>query len=492
MKWKDECQANKKIPVFRLTQWLDAWDDYEFDPHVQRRKPEPYIYLFSMPATTLRRLSDVYRRERDVQSAEGLQREREESRTARIRRYIVAGYPFGDLRPPLRSRNKHLRKPGWLPTAIVVNILTPSDRRRGKAIKKPHTARLIEREDKHQLQLPVGDDFSPTDLRPFEVIDGQHRLWSFDGDDDASNFEVPVVAFRGLDVAWQAYLFWSINISPKRINPSHAFDLYPLLRTQDWLETKGEITVYREARAQEITEWLYRFPASPWHDRINMLQRKGKGNVSQASWVLSLIGSFFGTGRGKGRHGLFQSPYGPNRTTLRWERVQQIAFVLDFWVLLKEGIDESEHDWIELYRSEDKDGLTDKSSLLNQGMGVRAAHAVLNDIFFSRAEEWDLNSWDFGVEDKTLAMERDIEGAISSLRKTNFHCHLLQTTDAMAGFDWRSVDGPRVRGSEQEMTTRAYRGSGGITVLMHNILTYVAQHGESAVAAAANELLPEQ
>ena len=300
------------------------------------------------------------------------------------------------------------------------------------------------------------------------------------------------MAFRGLDVAWQAYLFWSINMSPKRINPSHAFDLYPLLRTQDWLDTKGEITVYREARAQEITEWLYRFPASPWHDRINMLQRKGEGSVSQASWVLSLIGSFFGTGRGKGRHGLFQSAYGANRITLRWERVQQIAFIVDFWVLLKEGLDESKHNWIQLYREQGKDALVDKSSLLNQGMGVRAAHAVLNDIFFSRAEQWDLDEWEFGIEDKTLTKEIDIEDAISSLRQTKFHCHLEHTADAMAGFDWRSVDGPGVRDSVHEMTTRAYRGSGGITVLLHNVLTFVSKYRESAVATAANDLLPEQ
>ena len=481
---------HQTIPVFRLTQWLDAWDAYEFDPNLQRRKPERYIYLFSMPATTLRRYSDVYRRERNVKAAEGIQRDREHSRTARISRYIAAGYPFGDLRPRLQLGNMHLRKPGWLPTAIVVNVLTCSDRRRGTTIKKDHMAHLIERKGKHHLQLPAGDDFSPSDLRPFEVIDGQHRLWAFDGDDDASNFEVPVVAFHGLDVAWQAYLFWSINISPKRINPSHAFDLYPLLRTQDWLETTGELTVYREARAQEITEWLYRLPASPWHDRISMLQRKGEPSVSQASWVLSLIGSFFSTGRGRGRYGLFQSHYDGEGTTLAWERVQQIAFIVEFWALLKKGIEDGKHDWIQLYRKQGKDAFADKSSLLNQGMGVRAAHAVLNDIFFYRVEEWGLNAWQFGIEDKTMTTENDILDAILSLRETDFHCHLEHTADAMKGFDWRSVDGPDVKSSNNdEMTKRAYRGSGGITVLMNNVVAHISEHAERTVAAAAASLL---
>jgi len=50
------------------------------------------------------------------------------------------------------------------------------------------------------------------------VIDGQHRLCAFE-EELNGEFEVPVVALQGLDIGWQAYLFSSINISPKRINP---------------------------------------------------------------------------------------------------------------------------------------------------------------------------------------------------------------------------------------------------------------------------------
>ena len=339
-----------EIPVLRLSQWLDVWGEYDFDPADQRRRPEPYMYLFTMSATRLRHFSDVYRRERDVEQAEGIQRAREDSRTDRIRRYIRAGYPFGDLKENLRRDNMHLRKPGWLPTAIVVNLLTEEDERRGRTIGDRHMAHLVEVNGEYRIRLPEHDSFEVGDLRPLEVIDGQHRLWAFDNSNGLSEFEVPVVAFRGLDVAWQAYLFWSINISPVRINPSHAFDLYPLLRTQDWLEKTGEITVYREARAQEITEWLYRHPISPWHGRISMLQRKGEPSVSQAAWIRSLIGSFFGTGRGKGRRGLFQSAYNDGRITLDWERIQQIAFILEFWNLLKKTVGESEEDWVSRYR----------------------------------------------------------------------------------------------------------------------------------------------
>ena len=479
-----------RVPVIRMTQWHPVWNDYNFDVDAQRRKPNPYIYLFSMSATTLRFFSDVYRRERSVESAEGIQRAREESRTDRIRRYIEAGYPFGDLRKNLREKNLHLRKPGWLPTAIVVNILTSSDERRGKTIKNEHRARLFERDGFRHLRLPADSTFRQTELRPFEVIDGQHRLWAFNDDDkELSEFELPVVAFEGLDVAWQAYLFWSINISPKRINPSHAFDLYPLLRTQDWLESTGEITVYREARAQEITETLYTLRISPWHNRISMLQRRGEPNVSQFAFVRSLIGSFFGTGRGRGRCGLFQVAYDDKGSTLDWERVQQIALILEFWILLESNVEDANHKWTGLYHAEKKDPFADKSSLLNQDMGVRAVHAVLNDLLYKHVRKWRLNQWYHPSADESSMMEKEINDAVIAIRKRKMHVYLSGIAAAMAGFDWRSVDGPGVRSSEEEMTKRAYRGSGGYTVLTKNILTHIANTGTDEIAPAADSVL---
>src|SRR5690606_26782999 len=116
--------------------------------------------------------------------------------------------------------------------------------------------------------LPAGieqSDWEPTSLPPIENIDGQHRLFAFDEMSGLpDDFELPVVAFQSLDIGWQAYLFWSINVSPKKINPSHAYDLFPLLRTQDWLERVSAVHVYREARAQELVDILFRHEQSPW------------------------------------------------------------------------------------------------------------------------------------------------------------------------------------------------------------------------------------
>lgn len=96
-------QGSQKVKAIRFRQWLTEWDDYSFAPSLQRRKPEPHLYLFAMKAADLRLLCDVYRRKRDGSNVEGIQRIRDDSRTARIRRYVRYGYPYGDLRPAQRS-----------------------------------------------------------------------------------------------------------------------------------------------------------------------------------------------------------------------------------------------------------------------------------------------------------------------------------------------------------------------------------------------------
>src|SRR5437879_3571748 len=142
--------------------------------------------------------------------------------------------------------------------------------------------------DTATIKLPVAfkAKWAPR-VRPLEVIDGQHRLWSFAESGEDKNFELPVVAFHGLDISWQAYLFWTINIKPKRINPSLAFDLYPLLRTEDWLQRFAGHAIYRETRSQELVEALWSHPQSPWQGQIDMLGERPRQQVSQAAWVRS-------------------------------------------------------------------------------------------------------------------------------------------------------------------------------------------------------------
>ena len=119
-------------------------------------------------------------------------------------------------------------------------------------------------------------------MNPIEIIDGQHRLFAFEETDEIDgHFEFPLVLFENIDISWQAYLFWTINVRPRRINPSMAYDLYPLLRTTEWLErVEGPVT-YRETRSQELTEALWSHPESPWQKRIGMLGRERGKELSR-------------------------------------------------------------------------------------------------------------------------------------------------------------------------------------------------------------------
>lgn len=480
------------VPAIRFKQWLDIWDTYSSVNDGNWRKPEEYIYSFCMKAGDLRNLSDVYRRKYEGDQSEGVQRAKDRNRTTRIQRYVQTGYPFGDLPAPVRAKTENfgLRKPGWLPTAIVINILGENERRRGKVIKKEHLVTVESKEGVSQIKIPQIDTEAEGYLAPFEVIDGQHRLWAFDGGDAQSipdDFELPVVAYRNLDIPWQAYLFWSINVSPKRINKSHAFDLYPLLRTQDWLEQVGELNVYREARAQELTELLYTHPDSVWRHRINMLGERGAGSVSQNAWVKALTGSVLATGRGKGSKGLFQSNIGKLEMPLPWTRGQQGAFLLKFWNELREQVVAgARHWWIREYKKSDR-AFEDRTSLLNQDMGLRAVHSLLNDVFVSKCDDWHLDEWRCpSIEDGSFADEASI--ALSRIEDSPFADHITELAAGLATFDWRSLDGPGVKGTDEEVLKRSFRGSGGYTALKIEVLKTLRDE-DGQVGQAASDLL---
>lgn len=497
----DQNDERARVPALRFKQWLADWDAYPFDDAAQGRRPGQHLYLFSMRAAELRKLCDVYRRTRDGANAEGIQRQRDPSRTGRIKRYVRYGYPYGDLKPAQQSDDaKSLLKPGWLPTAIVVNILTENDLRRGRAVSADHLIKVEQEGGRFSLTLPSAASLENSDLAPLEVIDGQHRLWAFEegeGEDPVpDDFELPVVAYHGLDVAWQAYLFWSINVSPKKINPSHAFDLYPLLRTRDWLERTGDISVYREARAQELTEIMYAHPASVWNSRINMLGERGGSGVTQASWVRGLLGSFLATGRGSGRKGLFQANLEYDDAPLEWSRAQQAAFLLQVWEDLRAsfeaaGVAHSAY-WMRGYGYDGERAFGDRSSIVNQDQGVRAVLAVTNDIFYSYSSEWNLDDWYMQAPlgaDTTLD---DVTFALESLGQQGFRGAISDLANALTSFDWRSLDGPGVKDDEDlAIIKRSYRGSGGYSSLRLDILKEVSK-AQTEVGAVARQIVFEE
>lgn len=500
-----------KIQAIRFKQWLPEWDDFDFDPAQHRRKPDEHILLFSMPAVQLRALSGVYRRTRDSEGGEGLQRLHDPKRSAAIRDFVRFGHPYSGL--PLAARDEAsaaMRKPGWLPTAIVVNILTDQDERRGRNVAASDLV-LIDHDgsNRAELTLPYSDrleHWMPSDLEPFEVIDGQHRLWAFDEAlQDGSlpgDFELPVVAFTGLDVGWQAYLFWSINVSPKRINPSHAFDLFPLLRSAEWLETLSDLRIYRQARAQELTEILYTQPESPFHNRINMLGESSRtappgAGVTQAGWVQAITTSFLSTGSGRSANGLFAADITPASGPLPWSRPQQAAFLILLWEGVKVSILRDQHGWVEeLTRPNGQDTIDPdpvhafigNRTMLNQEQGVRGVLAVANEIFFSIAK---LNPELFDFETRIIpgaaTTPEDVSVALSEITRSALAQQIADFGTQIAGFDWRSADAPSLT-DEERLLKRAFRGSSGYVALREQLYRHLAA-GPKEIAGVAEEAL---
>lgn len=501
--------VGKKIPAIACRQWLTEWEKYPFPTEHERARPPEEMIVFSMSARLLRRLAGVYVRKREGGLATGIQRTHEKDRSNKISEYVRAGYPFGDLSKKQRAdpENDPLKKPGWLPTAIVVNILKAGDARRGKQVASQDLIQVnrLGKTSALEIELPTNvdaSDWEPNGFSPIEVIDGQHRLFAFDESSGLpEDFELPVVAFHGLDMGWQAYLFWSINVSPKKINPSHAYDLFPLLRTQDWLEAAPSAHVYREARAQELTELLYRHAKSPWRARINMLGERSTGWVSQAGWVQSIFNSFLSLGTsGRGRKGLFASNLNQTSGPLDWSRPQQAAFLIFLWKCLQDAIRQKTDGWASKLREDNgpqmdfQDGhdlaFAGPKTLLNQEQGVRGFSLALNDLLWTQATRLGLNLWICDDVDGGETRDEDIDACFESINSENFATPIRDAISSLSEFDWRSYDAKSLSKEEAQLKA-GYRGTGGYSRIRISLLEVIAQQKTDLGTAASNLLQAE-
>ena len=490
----------KKIPALKVSQWLPEWNRADFSPEKFRRKPPNQFLLLSMEASELKRLSGIQRR-----SSEGgrpreqdlrIQRAHDKSRSDEIIEYVKYGFPWSRLSHLKRKSGKYqeLIKPGWLPTAIVVNILLPKDDREGKSVDKADLVTVNSQNNTAYIEIPNTNqpDWELNGLPPIEVIDGQHRLWAFD--EDIEGYEVPVVAFEGLDRSWQAYLFYTINISPKRINSSLAYDLYPLLRTEDWLEKFEGHSIYRETRAQELTEAMWAHEKSPWYQRINMLGEPGKKSVTQAAWIRSLLATFVKSWESRRVQigGLFGAPIGENKLVLPWSRAQQAAFLIYAWQKLANAIDEIEPEWANLPDSQSLGnastaGLRSVYSMLNSDMGVRGVLYTLNDLCFVKTEKFKLRLWEQEISD-SAASNSEITLALDSLDKQPVAKFIVALMETLAQYDWRSSKAPHLKSDERQAKAR-FRGGSGYREIRQELLNYIVESSTGDLNESAEEVI---
>jgi DGQHR domain-containing protein len=495
----------RRVPAIMVRQWLRGWDRIEFSAKAHRRKPIPHFYVFSLSAVELRSLCGIARRKTlglTPRAADlGIQRQLDVERSFEIGNFVEFGFPWSTLsEAKRRSAEFHdLRKPGWLPTAIVINILREEDERENQRVASSDVVKVITNDRGCELELPYLDwsvDWNPSSVPPFEVIDGQHRLWAFDSQFDRS-FQLPVVAFHGLDISWQAYLFWTINIKPKRINPSLAFDLYPLLRAQDWLDRGEGHSVYRETRSQELTEALWSHPESPWYDRINMLGEKGNPWVSQSAWIRSLMATFVRRweGRRSGAGGLFGSRVDDTHEVLGWSRAQQAAFLIFIWQELRSRVADSKADWAKSLRATAvkerlSTSLGDPAfygpySLIKTDQGVRGYLHVANDLCFKMAPKLQLRNWDFDATASATDAEA-VSTAIKSISKHKASHFLKLIAVKLSTFDWRTSAAPDLTEAERQRQL-VFRGSSGYKELRALLLKHLGD-GNDEISSVAKQL----
>jgi DGQHR domain-containing protein len=479
-----------EVPAIKVQQWLKEWET----PFPRAGKmPPKHFFVFSMKAGMLRRLSDTHRRGGDRPEGsthriepDAIQRRHDPRRSREIADFVRHGYPWSTLPPAKQNSGQYddLIKPGWLPTAILVNIMEPGDKRRGRrSVSKADVVQVREHGNSASLVMPEGIeriDWEPKgDLRPLEIIDGQHRLWAFDNVPGAENYELPVVAFHGLERVWQAYLFWVINIKPKRISASLAFDLYPLLRAEEWLEKAGDLKVYRETRAQEMVEALWSHPSSPWHKRINMLGETGGKTrmVTQAAWIRALTGTFLRPPGSKGGRlpGLFTGEVEGGHP-LPWNRAQEAAFLLAASTALRSEVLKAKHGWAKEVIRELPDAAEaseapfyGRSSLLSHDQGIHGFLMVLNDLTFRAAGDLGLPSWQMDEEDSTAADVQTVSRALESLSSTELPSYFAEIADSLAKFDWRASSAESLDDDERERKS-ALRGTGGYGLLYSQLV----------------------
>jgi DGQHR domain-containing protein len=492
------------IPAIRVHQWLDSWDSLDFDASINQAKPEPYFYMFSMSAAKLRSLAGIYRRStsdnRPRADDLGIQRRHDRLRSLEIKWYVEGGYPWSGLGNAKRANpeNDRLKKPGWLPTAVVVNMLKTGDKRDGHKINSANVVSVIDGSNgMAELLFPSEGVIK---IPPVEVIDGQHRLFAFDGDEE-DDYELPVVAFHGLDISWQAYLFWTINIKPKKINPSLAFDLYPLLREQDWLDSGESVQVYKESRAQELTEMLWAVPESPWYQRINMLggPRAESGPVTQAAFIRSLMASMVKSWRptARGPGGLFGGTVS-TEDGLAWSRLQQSAFLVAAWRIFQQSVEECQDEWASTLRDEEDEPLFDfdesdadpafvgRNSLLATDQGVRGFQYIINDFCYLRQDELQLGRWANGSEAVEVTAP-DVAGVIRTLNSQPVLPFLHDLCRDLARFDWRAT-GAHSLSEQQRLEKAALRGSGGYRELRSQLVAHLRRSHDTRIAQTAREL----
>ncbi len=504
----------KTIPAIRIEQWMQEWEEIPDSQEMER-----HFYAFSMNVLDLKRLSAVHQRSTQGRESasqdDNIQRRLDIGRSKKIAQYVRYGYPMDTVTKTAQEKEDiSLRNPGWLP-AIIVNIVKSEDTRilRKDAVKIEDNGN-----SRFEIKLPNGfnKNWEPTALHPIEVIDGQHRLAAFEETTEEGKYEkyeLPVIAFHGLSRAKQAYLFYTINIRPKKINTSLAYDLYPLLRQATWLESGPDahkVQAYREIRAREIIDLLWGHPKSPWQHRINMLgeslgQEAGT-QVSQAAWVRSLYSTFMKKSTSK-IGGLYYAKNlnsdNENNDPWAWPISQQVALLITMGNMLRHHLNNSE-------------SFNSKFCLLNQDVGMRGLLNLWNDMLFTWASESSNNAKQLhdafklppptGQQEEPSEAHNELHKKIdmclqkSMVRDPTDENSALDFMDNLSkhlsSYNWNTFKHEAVQQLPADSITRiqkqALRGSAGYKIIREGLIKHIQDQGSNTEISNIASIISEK
>ncbi|MDH0863505.1 DGQHR domain-containing protein [Mitsuaria sp. GD03876] len=501
-------------PLLRVNQWLTSWNQAQWGD--ERPRPPTHFFVGSISLKALRQLSGVRTRtvedRRENSSGTGYQRSHDQERLNKIGRYVEYGFPLSTQVRLNPEEHRELINPGWLPTAILVNVIGHGESRprRGKDrfVDAKHLVTIAEANNQFSLEFPESLEIDQdNDLAPLEIIDGQHRLLASDEVQALpADYEVPIVIFNRLPLNWQAYLFWVINVEPKRINTSLAFDLYPDLRDQEWLQRGESVKIYQEHRSQELAEILWKHPQSPWRDRVELFGKRVDGHVSNAAVIRSLMATFVRpfaktdseTDEVTKVGGLFGSIDRLGKSyVIKWRRPEQAAFLILAWTAVKEAVGVTSAAWKKALADElsKRDGGTSGDfafsgtyTLLGTDQGFRAICFAFNSLAQMQLEHTGLLDIE-SQHGESEPSEENIARAISDLSKNRpLAAFLRDIAKALVdGVDWRTSAAPGLL-EVNRVQQAQYRGSSGYTALNRAAINAAAQSKSDVVRAAANDV----
>ena len=250
-----------------------------------------------------------------------------------------------------------------------------------------------------------------------------------------------------------------------------------------------------ESRVQELTEALWSYADSPWHDRIDMLGEHGRKQVSQAAWIRSLLATFIKKWESPRVRigGLFGAPAGASDAVLPWTRSQQSAFLILVRQLFEKAVAATDASWATSLREAEPDADGDpafrgSTTLPNTDQGVRALLAVVNDLCYVKADELDSPFLD-RAERLQRARRQSESEMLSSDQATQVGSDLplCDTMTSLARYDWRTFSAPNLAQDARSAKAR-FRGSTGYRELRQDLLSHL-RAGSGLPASTATEVL---